>query len=102
GGSGCSTSVLAWGRESEPMARRALALRLLEDQLYQARWRQVLRDAVNEADLSAQDLLARARQIVIPPLNAWAAARRLGWPVADLRRPWGRSFEVELLLEPEP
>ena len=101
-GSVLSTSVLAWGRESEPMARRALALRLLEDQLYQAHWRQVLRDAVNEADLSAQDLLARARQIVIPPLNAWAAARRLGWRVADLRLPWGRSFEVELLLEPEP
>jgi hypothetical protein len=62
----------------------------------------VLRDTVDEARLSAQDLLARAREIVIPPLNLWAAERRLGWRVVDLRLPWDRSFEVELLLEPAP
>ena len=101
-GSVLSTSVLAWRRESQPTARRALALRLLEDELYQARWRQVLRDTVDEARLTAQELLTRARAIVIPPLNVWAAERRLGWRVADLRLPWDRSFEVELLLEPAP
>jgi hypothetical protein len=101
-GSVLAQSVLAHGREGEPPARLALALRLLEDGLYQAQLRQTLRGAVDEARASPAELLSVARAIVLPQAQAWAASRGLGCRVAGLALPWDRSFEIDLQLEPAP
>ncbi len=101
-GSVLAQAVLAQGRWSEAPARRALALRLLEDGLYQGTLRQVLRNRIDEASASPAHLLAAVRAAVIAPANAWSAAHDLGYRVADVNLPWGRSFEIELQLEPEP
>ena len=46
------------------------------------------------------ELLAAARDTVVAPANAWAAERGLGFRVKDIALPWGRSFEIDLRLEP--
>jgi hypothetical protein len=101
-GSLLATAVLAQGRWHENAAREALALRLLEDGLYQGLLRQTLRDAIDESRATHADLLAAARAAVIAPANTWAAAQGLGFNVADVSLPWGRSFEIDLHLEPTP
>ena len=64
--------------------------------------RQVLRDKVDESRATPAELLSAARCAVIVPANAWAAAHGLGFRVKDIALPWGRSFEIDLLLEPAP
>ena len=98
-GSVLAQSVLAHGHEHEAPAREALALRWLEDMQYQAVLRQALRRAVDEAHATPQALLEAARRVVVPPLNAWAREQGLGFAVADMAFPWGRSFEIDLRLE---
>ncbi len=99
-GSLLATAVLAQGRWHEAPARQALALRLLEDGLYQGQLRQALRDSVDESRATPADLLGAARAAVIAPANAWAAALGLGFAVADVSLPWGRTFEIDLQLAP--
>jgi len=86
--------------------RQVCALRLLEDGLYQGLLRQALRGCVNESEIDTEiDIAAlesTARQLVLPWCNTWAAGMRLGWRVRGLRLPWGRSFEIDLDLEPSP
>jgi hypothetical protein len=101
-GSVIAQCVLARGREPAAPARAALALRLLEDGLYQATLRQQLRGALDEAAAAPGELLALARHLVVPQADAWAARHRLGHRVAALHLPWDRSFEVDLHLEPTP
>ena len=92
-GSLLAQAVLSQGRHHEPPAREALALRLLEDGLYQAQLRQVLRqvlrDGIDDSRATPAELLAAARSTVIAPANAWAAAQRLGLRVKDIALPWG-------------
>lgn len=99
-GSVLSQCVLGAGRLQEGPSRRALSLRLLEDMLYQADLRQVLRAQVDESRATHESLLRAARDIVVPASRAFAQAHGLSHCVADLRLPWGRSFEVDLQLEP--
>lgn len=99
-GSALAQAVLAQGRWHETAAREALALRLLEDGLYQGQLRQAFRGSIDESQATAADLLTAARATVIAPANAWAAAHGLGFRVKDIALPWGRSFEIDLALEP--
>jgi len=99
-GSLLAAAVLAQGRWHETAAREALALRLLEDGLYQGRLRQALREDIDERHATPAELLAAARSTVIAPANAWAAAHGLGFRVKDIALPWGRTFEIDLHLEP--
>ena len=99
-GSLLAQAVLSQGRFNAPPAREALALRLLEDGLYQGRLRQQLRDRIDESRATPAELLAAARTAVIAPANAWAAAHGLGFRVKDMALPWGRTFEIDLQLEP--
>ncbi|NBT09521.1 MAG: DUF4127 family protein [Betaproteobacteria bacterium] len=98
-GSVLSQCVLGAGRLQDEPARRALSLRLLEDQLYQARLRQVLRAQVDESRCTPQTLLQTARDIVLPASRDFARAHGLSHCAADLSLPWGRSFEIDLQLE---
>jgi Protein of unknown function (DUF4127) len=99
-GSLLATAVLAQGRWHGAAAREALALRLLEDGLYQGVLRQSLRDSIDESRATPAELLAATRTAVIAPANAWAHAHHLGYRVVDVALPWGRSFEIDLHLEP--
>jgi hypothetical protein len=99
-GSALATAQLARDAWDSEAAREALALRLLEDGLYQAQWRGVLRGALDESRADKTELLAMARHVVLPALNAWARARGLGHQVTGLDLPWQRSFEIDLHLAP--
>lgn len=99
-GSVLAQAVLAQARWHEAPMREALALRLLEDGLYQAQLRQTLRHSIDESRATPTELLAAARATVIAPANAWAAELGLGYAVADVALPWDRSFEIDLQLVP--
>lgn len=99
-GSVLAQCVLAHGRFHELPARRALALRLLEDLLYQAQVRQQLRAQVDEAHSAPEELLRAARQLMLPAARDFAKAHGLSHRLAELYLPWNRSFEVDLRLEP--
>jgi hypothetical protein len=98
-GSVLSQCVLGAGRLQQAPARRALSLRLLEDLLYQAQLRQVLRAQVDETSCTPQTLLNAARELVVPAARAFAQAHGLSHCAVDLKLPWDRSFEVDLQLE---
>jgi len=99
-GSVLSQCVLGHGRLQQASARRALSLRLLEDLLYQADVRQLLRSRVVEAHCSTAQLLQTAKDLMLPASRRFAKAHGLSHCVADLSLPWDRSFEVDLNLEP--
>ena len=103
-GSVLAQAVLAQGRWHEAPAQEALALRLLEDGQYQSVLRQVLRrslqNSIDGCSAGPAGLLAAARAAVIAPANAWAAAHELKYRVKDVALPWGRTFEIDLQLEP--
>jgi hypothetical protein len=99
-GSAFATAQLAHGAWGSEAAREALALRLLEDGLYQGQLRALLRGTVDAARTDKAELLAMARHLLLPPLNAWSRARGLGFVVDDLDLPWQRSFEIDLHLAP--
>jgi len=85
-------------------ARRITALRLLEDGLYQAQLRQVLRGCVDEAQADATTLLRYAHDLVVPACQAFARHHGLPAEVRQVALPWGRSFEIDLQpeLPPDP
>lgn len=98
-GSVLAQCVLGWGRMHEEHARRALSLRLLEDQLYQAQLRQELRSSIQECSLSPDALLQAARDLVLPAAHQFVQDHELSHDVAELHLPWNRTFEVDLRLE---
>jgi hypothetical protein len=101
-GSVLAQCVLGRGRLQQAPSRRALSLRLLEDLLYQAEIRQVLRSRVDETRCTSSELQQAAKGLMLPASHAFAQAHGLSHRVVDLSLPWGRSFEVDLQLEPCP
>jgi hypothetical protein len=105
-GGALAHGALAIGPGRDPFAhasQRVLALRWLEDGLYQAVLRAALRGCAGgaeaEAALTPGQLLRWARELVLPACQQWAQARGLPVRVVGLNLPWDRSFEIELLLE---
>lgn len=98
-GSVLAQCVLGRGRMQQEPARRALSLRLLEDQLYQAQLRQELRASVDEKSVTPEVLLQAARDRVIPAAREFSRQHGLSHEVAELHLPWNRTFEVDLRLE---
>ena len=90
--------VLARGAWQRPAHRLNTALRLAEDFLYQAQLRQTLRDGLDEAALTADELAAAARALVVPATDHWLAALGLPGRVARCHLPWDRTFEIGLEL----
>lgn len=120
-GSALAQALLAKGRLDTPAHRHNLALRLAEDLLWQAEWRQVVRvgglglapgagepdparvapsHTVARADAAAA-LADHVQQLFVPRANGWLAATGLGWRVRRTFLPWDRTFEIGLELEPE-
>jgi hypothetical protein len=98
-GSLIAQCVLAHGDYETPANKRIVALRLLEDCMYQAVLRQTLRSQINEAELSPQQLAAKATDTVIQSANEWAELSQLEWRISSIALPWDRSFEIDLQLQ---
>ena len=99
-GSLVAQCVFAQGRYDSPGNRQVLALRLLEDLLYQAVVRQAVRLGARDDAFTADALRERVDQIFTAHANAWAAGHALGWEVARVDLPWDRTFEIGLTLRP--
>jgi Protein of unknown function (DUF4127) len=99
-GSVLAQCMLARGTTRRAANRKVLALRLLEDVVYQAEVRQQVRADVDEATLSAAERTAAVRDAFVDSANTWAHAHQLGWRVTDIALPWGRMFEIDIHLEP--
>lgn len=97
-GSLVAQCVLTRGGFGSAANREILALRLLEDLLYQAVLRQTVRLGVHEPALGAEALRARVEDVVTGHANAWADGQGLGWRIAELYLPWDRTFEIGLRL----
>ena len=98
-------AMLAPGGLHSAAHRHNLALRLAEDFLYQAVWRQVLRTGhdtrLQDDGADAETLRALAAALFTPPANAWLRAQQLGWRVEQVFLPWDRTFEIGLRLGPD-
>ena len=99
-GSLVAQCVLARADLRAPGNRKVLALRLLEDFLYQSVLRQTVRNSVREADCNPQALRDVVAHIFIGHANSWAEAHRLGWEVCAVTLPWQRTFEIGIALRP--
>jgi hypothetical protein len=99
-GSLVAQCVLAQGNYHADANREVLALRLLEDLMYQAVLRQAVRLGASESALDASALRQRVASVYISHANAWARGHALGWQVSDIALPWNRSFEIDLQLTP--
>ncbi len=99
-GSVVSQCSLARGATSSIANQQVLCLRLVEDYLYQAIWRQNIRDAIDESMLGPAELEAAVADMFIPAANHWLAAHRFMFRVASIRLPWQRTFEIDIQLIP--
>lgn len=99
-GSVLAQCMLARGHMRDRANLKARALRLLEDVVYQAEVRQQVRDEIDESKMSAAELTAAVRKAFVDSANTWAYAHQLGWRVTDIALPWGRTFEIDITLEP--
>lgn len=107
-GSALAQVVLAWGALHSKINRRNLALRLLEDHVYQTLVRQTVRigyglpqQSPAPADFE-KDLAALIEAIFTPHANLFAKAAGLGVSVETVWLPWGRSFEIGMTLHDAP
>lgn len=94
----CSLARAAFGGA---VNQQVLCLRLLEDVLYQAVWRQKIRDVVeerNERTLTAEVLEALVAEMFVPAANAWLADNAFEFRVASIYLPWQRTFEIGINL----
>jgi hypothetical protein len=88
-------------RDADARTNQAvLCLRLLEDYLYQAVIRQQIRDAIDEANMTADELSAKVSAAFIPAANLWCEHHQFDWRVSSIYLPWGRTFELGINLVP--
>ncbi len=97
-GSLVAQCALARTDYAAPANREVLALRLLEDLLYQSVLRQAVRLGAKDSDFDAESLRVRVADMFTTHANAWAAGHKLGFDVVDVMLPWDRTFEIGLTL----
>jgi hypothetical protein len=100
--------VLARHDFAAPSNRALLVLRLLEDYLYQATWRQRVRDklhaevgsagAFDESSTTPAAQLRCVESLFVPAANAWLEAQGLPYRVSAVALPWQRTFEIDIAL----
>ena len=100
-GSLVAQCVLARADFGAACNREVVALRLLEDFLYQAVLRQTVRHSISEAACTPAALREHVARMFTDHANAWARAHDLGFEVAEITLPWDRTFEIGLRLRPE-
>jgi hypothetical protein len=97
-GSLLAQCALARGAYYAPTNQEVVCLRLVEDYLYQAIWRQRIRDVIDESAVSAVELQAVVAQMFIPAANAWLAEHHFDYRVGSIQLPWRRTFEIDIHL----
>jgi hypothetical protein len=103
-GSALAQVVLAWDALDSRANRRNVALRLLEDHVYQAVVRQVVRTGYGievqqpESHERSARLESTIASVFTPHANLFAKAAGLGVQVDSVWLPWGRSFEIGMTL----
>lgn len=100
--------VLARRDYAAPSNRALRTLRLLEDYLYQAVWRQLVRDqlhaetggvgAFDESLTTPEARLRCVESLFMPAANAWLEAQELPYRVSAVSLPWQRTFEIDIAL----
>ena len=94
----CSLARAAFGGN---VNQQVLCLRLLEDYLYQAVWRQRVRDVIGQRDertFAADELETLVAEMFIPAANAWLADNAFEFRVVSIYLPWQRTFEIGINL----
>jgi hypothetical protein len=99
-GSVVAQCVLAKTAFASVANQQFLCLRFLEDVFYQSMMRQDIRDAIDEANITPDELEAQVATKFIVPANAWIRQHGFGFRVATIRLPWQRTFEIDITLEP--
>ncbi len=79
--------------------QKNVALRLLEDYLYQAIVRQIVRIGASTG-LDTKALCDYVAAIFIPLANAWLRGNDFPFTVASIALPWNRTFEIDIQLQP--
>jgi len=97
-GSLLAQCVLANAEDDANANKEAVCLRLLEDYLYQAVMRQQIRDEIDEARMTADELTAKVSESFIPSANQWLRQHQFDFRVASIYLPWGRTFEIGINL----
>jgi hypothetical protein len=92
--------ALARGAHQKPTNQEVVCLRIAEDYLYQAIWRQRIRDVVDESAVSAEKLHAVVAEMFIPAANTWLAQHHFDYRVESIQLPWQRTFEIDIHLVP--
>jgi Protein of unknown function (DUF4127) len=100
----CVLSCSLTGIERKEDAEAVTCLRLLEDFVYQAVWRQRIRDDIRatnqeESGLTADELTAFVSARFIPPANDWLQRHGFAFRVMSIALPWQRTFEIDIHLE---
>jgi Protein of unknown function (DUF4127) len=75
-----------------------LALRFLEDYLYQAIVRQVVRIGLPQV-LDSEALRNHVAEVFIPLANAWLRGNDFPFTVTSIALPWNRTFEIDIQLQ---
>jgi len=90
--------VLARGRWTSSDNQDVLVLRLAEDLLWQAQWRQAFRSSVDAPRLSPAERAAAAETLMLEQANPWLRRHGFAQQVRRAWLPWDRSFEIGLEL----
>lgn len=91
---------LALARKRPAHNRHLLAIRLLDDYLFQAKIRQCLRKALPGDAPGPEQLLARLRELYLGAANNWLVTNGFDdVSLRDVYLPWQRSFEIGLQTE---
>lgn len=98
-GSLVAQCVLERAVGAPPADLEVLTLRLLEDFLWQAVLRQVVRLGAPEASFTPAALRERVDQVFRAHADAWAGANGLPYVVDAITLPWDRTFEIGLTLK---
>jgi Protein of unknown function (DUF4127) len=78
--------------------RKAVALRLLEDYLYQAIVRQVVRIGSAGDAMQPEALRDYVASVFTPLANAWLCGNDFPFRVVSISLPWNRTFEIDIEL----